>query len=157
MVKMKAPNIHLGQIVLMALKKYYLYNIYTLEVTGNMTCTKWDAPRNSFTLTPKDAKDGYAVIVVLEDSEVTDTEYELDYRGTTIYSTTDGSSKTVTDLGDIPDGYTTLKPSADTDTWDEETDSDGNVTREAGERYGIRQGELTLFLLKYALYPLMDS
>lgn len=44
--------------------------------------------------------------------------YPHDHRGQKVYSITNGSEKTITEIGDIPDGYTTMKPASEFDRWD---------------------------------------
>lgn len=44
-----------------------------------------------------------------------------DFRGTPVYSTSDGAESTLTELGPIPSGYTQQVPSASTDRWDGST------------------------------------
>lgn len=56
---------------------------------------------------------------------------EEDHRGTIIYSTTDGHRKTVTAIGEIPDGFVTKAPSTEWDVWDGKswvTDTDAQHT-----------------------------
>lgn len=43
--------------------------------------------------------------------------YPADYRGKKIYSTETGTESTVTKIGDIPDGFTLLKPTSEFDSW----------------------------------------
>ena len=43
--------------------------------------------------------------------------YPKDFRGQKIYSTKTGAESTVTSIGDIPDGFTLLKPSSEFDSW----------------------------------------
>lgn len=44
--------------------------------------------------------------------------YPADHRGKKIYSNETGAESTVTEIGDIPNDYTLLKPSSDFDMWD---------------------------------------
>lgn len=46
--------------------------------------------------------------------------YPKDFRGQKIYSTKTGAESTVTSIGDIPDGFTLLKPSSEFDMWNGE-------------------------------------
>ncbi|NUF50059.1 tail fiber assembly protein [Gilliamella sp. ESL0250] len=46
--------------------------------------------------------------------------YPSDHRGKKIYSTENGAESTVTEIGDIPNNYTLLKPSSEFDTWNGE-------------------------------------
>ena len=44
--------------------------------------------------------------------------YPVDHRGKKIYSTKTGAESTVTEIGDIPNDYTLLKPNSEFDFWD---------------------------------------
>lgn len=103
------------------MNRYWTYDIRTLEVLGSIERTKWNAPRNTFLMPPLSQKSGYAVIVVLGDQQkATGTQYQIDYRGQTIYDTADCmSSKTVKQLGEIDNGWTLAQPSAGFDEWGE--------------------------------------
>ena len=46
--------------------------------------------------------------------------YPPDFRGTKIYSTKTGEETVMQEVGEIPDGYTTLKPTSQFDSWDGE-------------------------------------
>ena len=46
--------------------------------------------------------------------------YPSDHRGKKIYSTENGAESTVTEIGDIPNNYTLLKPPSEFDTWNGE-------------------------------------
>lgn len=43
--------------------------------------------------------------------------YPMDHRGKKIYSTETGAESTITNIGEIPDGFTLLKPSSEFDSW----------------------------------------
>ena len=43
--------------------------------------------------------------------------YPADFRGQKIYSTETGIESTITNIGEIPDGFTLLKPTSDFDSW----------------------------------------
>lgn len=64
---------------------------------------------------PNEVDDEHAI--VRHDDKWT---YPIDHRGKKIYSTENGVESTVTTIGDIPDGYTLLKPSSDFDEWNGE-------------------------------------
>lgn len=64
---------------------------------------------------PKPVKDGKAII---RDGDRWG--YPADHRGKKIYSTATGAESTVTEIGDIPNDYTLLKPSSEFDSWDGE-------------------------------------
>lgn len=72
-------------------------------------------PANSYLDAPKPVKDGKAII---RDGDKW--VYPADHRGKKIYSTATGAESTVTEIGDIPNDYTLLKPSSEFDCWDGE-------------------------------------
>lgn len=61
---------------------------------------------------PKDVDDEHT-IVRLDDKW----EYPIDYRGKAIYSIETGVESIVTNIGDIPDEFTLLKPNSNFDRW----------------------------------------
>lgn len=64
---------------------------------------------------PKPVKDGKAIV------RVGDTwTYPSDHRGKKIYSKATGVESTVTEIGDIPDNHTLLKPNSEFDSWNGE-------------------------------------
>ena len=100
--------------------QFYFYNQNTLEVSGSQEFqSKYNAPRNTFTFEPLPVKKGYAVVVVLDESgSVIDTQYLEDHREKTIYNKTNcNESKTVTELGEIEDGWTLVAPQTRFDEW----------------------------------------
>jgi hypothetical protein len=72
-------------------------------------------PANSYLDAPKLVKDGKAII---RDGDKW--VYPADHRGKKIYSTATGAESTVTEIGDIPDNHTLLKPNSEFDSWDGE-------------------------------------
>lgn len=64
---------------------------------------------------PNDVDDGYAIV-----RENNKWKYPRDYRGNTIYSIVTGESVLVTEIGNIPDGFTLLKPASEFDVWNGE-------------------------------------
>ena len=64
---------------------------------------------------PKPVKDGKAIVRVGDKWT-----YPSDHRGKKIYSTETGAESTVTEIGDIPDNHTLLKPNSEFDSWDGE-------------------------------------
>lgn len=70
-------------------------------------------PANSYLEAPKNVKDNQAII-----HNGQQWTYPKDFRGTPIYSTETGFESIMKDIGDIPEGYTTLKPSSEFDKWD---------------------------------------
>ena len=72
-------------------------------------------PANAYLESPKSVKDNQAII---HDGQ--QWTYPTDLRGTKIYSIETGAETTLQELGEIPDGYTTLKPASEFDSWDGE-------------------------------------
>ncbi|MCO6545366.1 MAG: tail fiber assembly protein [Gilliamella sp.] len=72
-------------------------------------------PASSYLDAPKSVKDGKAIIRVGDKWA-----YPVDHRGKKIYSTKTGAESTVTEIGDIPNDYTLLKPSSEFDAWNGE-------------------------------------
>jgi hypothetical protein len=72
-------------------------------------------PANSYLDAPKEIEDGKAIVRV-GDKWV----YPADHREKKIYSIETGAESTVTEIGDIPNDYTLLKPSSEFDTWNGE-------------------------------------
>ena len=70
-------------------------------------------PANAYLESPKSVKDNQAII---HDGQ--QWTYPTDLRGTKIYSIETGTETTLQELGEIPDGYTTLKPASEFDSWD---------------------------------------
>lgn len=72
-------------------------------------------PANAYMDAPKTVKDNQAI--VRNGQQWT---YPPDFRGTKIYSTKTGEETVMQEVGEIPDGYTTLKPTSQFDSWDGE-------------------------------------
>lgn len=71
-------------------------------------------PANSCIDVPESVNDEYAIVRVSDKWT-----YPRDYRGKKIYSTETGAELTVTEIGNIPNNYTLLKPS-EFDSWNGE-------------------------------------
>ncbi|MEZ8054309.1 DUF4376 domain-containing protein [Vibrio atlanticus] len=70
-------------------------------------------PSNALTEQPPQPKEGFAVIATFNDGVPIGAEYIPDHRGVTIYNKENGAeSKTVSELGEIEEGWTPLKPLA---------------------------------------------
>ena len=69
-------------------------------------------PAHSYLDTPKSVDDDRAI--VRQDDKWT---YPTDYRGKKIYSTETGAESIVKNIGDIPAGFTLLKPNSEFDSW----------------------------------------
>ena len=70
-------------------------------------------PANAYLDAPKSVKDNQAII-----HNGQQWTYPKDLRGTIIYSTETGAETTMQEVGEIPDGYTTSKPTSEFDSWD---------------------------------------
>ena len=69
-------------------------------------------PAHSYLDKPKSVDDDRAI--VRQEDRWT---YPTDYRGKTIYSIETGAESTVKNIGDIPAGFTLLKPNSEFDSW----------------------------------------
>ena len=72
-------------------------------------------PANAYLDAPKNVKDNQAIIHNGEQWI-----YPPDLRGTKIYSMKTGAETTMQEVGEIPEGYTTLKPTSEFDVWNGE-------------------------------------
>ena len=72
-------------------------------------------PAHAYLEAPKNVQDNQAII-----HNGQQWTYPKDLRGTTIYSTETGSETTMQEVGDIPEGYTILKPNTAFDSWNGE-------------------------------------
>ena len=72
-------------------------------------------PANAYLDAPKNVQDNQAII-----HNGQQWTYPKDLRGTIICSTNTGAETIMQEIGEIPDGYTTLKPSSEFDSWDGE-------------------------------------
>ena len=72
-------------------------------------------PANAYLDAPKSVKDNQAIIY--NGQKWT---YPKDLRGTIIYSIETGAEMTMQEVGEIPDGYTALKPTSEFDSWNGE-------------------------------------
>ena len=72
-------------------------------------------PANAYLDAPRSVKDNQAII-----HNGQQWTYPKDLRGTIIYSTETGVETTMQEVGEIPDGYTTSKPTSEFDVWNGE-------------------------------------
>ena len=72
-------------------------------------------PANAYLEAPQSVKDSQAII---HDGQ--QWTYPKDLRGTKIYSIETGGETILQEVGDIPDGFTELKPTSEFDSWDGE-------------------------------------
>ena len=83
-----------------------------LQATYQYLPTGVGLPANAYLEAPKSVKDNQAII-----HNGQQWTYPKDLRGTTIYSTETGTETTMQEVGDIPEGYTTSKPTSEFDIW----------------------------------------
>ena len=70
-------------------------------------------PANAYLEAPQSVKDNQAII---HDGQ--QWTYPKDLRGTKIYSIETGGETILQEVGEIPDGFTELKPTSEFDSWD---------------------------------------
>ena len=94
--------------------------IYNVDAKGEFSQATYQylpvgvgLPANAYLEVPKNVQDNQAII-----HNGQQWTYPKDLRGTTIYSTETGVETTMQEVGDIPEGYTTLKPGSEFDKWD---------------------------------------
>ena len=94
--------------------------IYNVDAKGEFSQATYQylpvgvgLPANAYLEGPKNVQDNQAII-----HNGQQWTYPKDLRGTTIYSTETGAETTMQEVGDIPEGYTTLKPGSEFDKWD---------------------------------------
>ena len=96
-----------------------IYNVNTegefLRATYQYLPVGVGLPANAYLDAPKSVKDNQAII-----HNGQQWTYPKDLRGTKVYSTKTGAEKTMQEVGEIPDGYTTTKPISEFDSWDGE-------------------------------------
>ena len=84
-----------------------------LQATYQYLPTGVGLPANAYLDAPKNVKDNQAII-----HNGQQWTYPKDLRGTIIYSTETGAETTMQEVGEIPEGYTTSKPTSEFDSWD---------------------------------------
>ena len=94
--------------------------IYNVDAKGEFSQATYQylpvgvgLPANAYLEAPKNVQDNQAII-----HNGQQWTYPKDLRGTTIYSTETGAETTMQEVGEIPEGYTTLKPGSEFDKWD---------------------------------------
>ncbi|KES19044.1 Bacteriophage tail assembly protein [Gilliamella apicola SCGC AB-598-I20] len=94
--------------------------IYNVDAKGEFSQATYQylpigvgLPANAYLEAPKNVQDNQAII-----HNGQQWTYPKDLRGTTIYSTETGTETIMQEVGDIPEGYTTLKPGSEFDKWD---------------------------------------
>ena len=98
----------------------YNYNGETMEFTSaslEYLPVGVGVPGNSCVDAPISKKDGFAVC---RTADLTGWEYVADHRGETVYSTATGKPVTISQLGEYPEGTTTIAPLTPYDKWDGE-------------------------------------
>ena len=84
-----------------------------LQATYQYLPTGVGLPAHAYLEAPKNVKDNQAII-----HNGQQWTYPKDLRGTIIYSTETGAETIMQEVGEIPDGYTTSKPTSEFDSWD---------------------------------------
>lgn len=84
-----------------------------LQATYQYLPTGVGLPAHAYLEAPKNVQENQAII-----HNGQQWTYPKDLRGTTIYSTETGAETTMQEVGDIPEGYTILKPTSQFDSWD---------------------------------------
>ena len=94
--------------------------IYNVDTKGEFSQATYQylpvgvgLPANAYLDAPKNVKDNQAII-----HNGQQWTYPKDLRGTKIYSIETGSETTIQEVGEIPDGFTELKPTSEFDSWD---------------------------------------
>ena len=94
--------------------------IYNVDTKGEFSQATYQylpvgvgLPAHAYLEAPKNVQDNQAII-----HNGQQWTYPTDLRGTKIYSTETGAETTMQEVGDIPEGYTTLKPGSKFDKWD---------------------------------------
>ena len=116
----------------------YNYNGETMEFTSaslEYLPVGVGVPGNSCVDAPISKKDGFAVC---RTADLTGWEYVADHRGETVYSTATSKPVTISQLGEYPEGTTTIAPLTPYDKWDGEewvtdTDAQHRAAVEAAE------------------------
>ena len=93
----------------------YHYNEVTGEFSGvsyNFICEGFSLPAHSCGDAPTQAPEGKAIV-----RQNNKWVYFNDYRNQKIYSTETGKESIMREIGDIPTGYTLLKPCSEFDMW----------------------------------------
>ena len=96
--------------------------IYNVDTKGEFSQATYQylpvgvgLPAHAYLEAPKNVQDNQAII-----HNGQQWTYPTDLRGTKIYSTETGAETTMQEVGEIPEGYTTLQPSSEFDSWDGE-------------------------------------
>ena len=94
--------------------------IYNVDAKGEFSQATYQylpigvgLPANAYLEPPKNVQDNQAII-----HNGQQWTYPKDLRGTTIYSIETRAETIMQEVGDIPEGYTTLKPGSEFDKWD---------------------------------------
>ena len=94
--------------------------IYNVDTKGEFSQATYQylpvgvgLPANAYLEAPKNVQDNQAII-----HNGQQWTYPTDLRGTKVYSTRTGAEKIMQEVGEIPEGYTTLKPGSEFDKWD---------------------------------------
>lgn len=111
-------------------------------------------PANSCTDAPGKSKEGIAICRTVD---FTAWEYVADHRGETVYSTDTGKTETVSQLGEYPEGTTTIAPSTPYDKWDGEkwvTDTEAQYSAAVDAAEAQRQSLIDATMASISLIQL---
>lgn len=96
--------------------------IYNVDAKGEFSQATYQylpvgvgLPANAYLDAPKGVKDNQAIT-----HNGQKWTYPKDFRGQKVYSIITGAETTITEIGDIADNYTLLKPASEFDSWDGE-------------------------------------
>ncbi|EFI4638082.1 tail fiber assembly protein [Escherichia coli] len=135
----------------------YNYNGETMEFTSaslEYLPVGVGVPGNSCVDAPISKKDGFAVC---RTADLTGWEYVADHRGETVYSTATGKPVTISQLGEYPEGTTTIAPLTPYDKWDGEkwvTDTEAQYSAAVDAAEAQRQSLIDAAMASISLIQL---
>ncbi|HHI0878498.1 TPA: tail fiber assembly protein [Escherichia coli] len=135
----------------------YNYNGETMEFTSaslEYLPVGVGVPCNSCVDAPISKKDGFAVC---RTADLTGWEYVADHRGETVYSTATGKPVTISQLGEYPEGTTTIAPLTPYDKWDGEkwvTDTEAQYSAAVDAAEAQRQSLIDAAMASISLIQL---
>ncbi|EIQ6914942.1 tail fiber assembly protein, partial [Escherichia coli] len=135
----------------------YNYNGETMEFTSaslEYLPVGVGVPGNSCVDAPISKKDGFAVC---RTADLTCWEYVADHRGETVYSTATGKPVTISQLGEYPEGTTTIAPLTPYDKWDGEkwvTDTEAQYSAAVDAAEAQRQSLIDAAMASISLIQL---
>ncbi|HAY5092803.1 TPA: tail fiber assembly protein [Escherichia coli] len=111
-------------------------------------------PANSCVDAPGSKKEGFAI---RRNADSTGWEYVADHRGETVYSTETGKPVTISQLGEYPEGTTTIAPLTPYDKWDGEklvTDTEAQYSAAVDAAEAQRQSLIDAAMASISLIQL---